>query len=164
MRAVERWRRLIGHEGYLLVELRVLTPAEGGRSRALQTGYHAVWWQPDDQSEGWPLGSGPIDLLAGQRSLRPGQSGPVAVRPMDPAPWRDVDAGAVLHLRERAGQTLGVADVVRRVDLPEDAPLRLDAVPLRPGAVALTEDLPTWSSRFRRVLGRPDPRRLDRRS
>lgn len=41
---VERWRRLIGHDGYLVAELRLLAPEEGGRGRALQSGYHAQWW------------------------------------------------------------------------------------------------------------------------
>ena len=59
------------------------------------------------------------------------------VRAMDPSQWRDVTAGAVLHLRERVGQTLGVAVVAERVRIPQDAPLRLEAVRLPPGAAWL---------------------------
>lgn len=61
----------------------------------------------------------------------------VAIRPMDPSAWRGVDARCVLHLRERVGQTLGVATVIKRIDVPNAAPLRLDVVPLRPGEVYL---------------------------
>jgi hypothetical protein len=54
---------------------------------------------------------------------------------MDPVPWQDVAGGAVLHLREREGMTLGVATVEEVVDLPERASLRLAAVPERHGIV-----------------------------
>jgi hypothetical protein len=132
---VERWRRLIGHDGYLVADLRLATPAEGGRGRALQSGYHASWWLAGD-GETW-LGSGPIDLLDERRSIKPGEAGRVAIRPMDPSAWRTVGAEDVLHLRERVGQTLGIATVRARVGVPDAAPLRFDAVPLRPGEVLL---------------------------
>ncbi len=133
---MERWRRLIGHEGYLVAELRLNTPAEGGRSRAVQGGYHAQWWLVTESGE-TRLGSGPIDLLDERRSIKPGQTGRVAIRPMDPSDWREVGTSDALHLRERVGQTLGVATVKERVGVPDEAPLRLDAIPLRPGAVRL---------------------------
>lgn len=132
---MERWRRVIGHDGYLVATLRITTPAEGGRSRAVQSGYHAGWWRVDASDESW-LGSGPIDLMDEQRSIKPGHSGRVAIRPMDPQVWRGVQAGTVLHLRERVGQTLGVATVEGRVRMPDHAPLRPDPAPLR-GAVPL---------------------------
>jgi hypothetical protein len=132
---VERWRRLIGHDGYFVADLRVCTPAEGGRGRALQSGYHAQWWRVGE-GESW-LGSGPIDLLGEQRSIKPGEAGEVAIRPMDPSAWRTVGPQDVLHLRERVGQTLGVATVRERVDVPDQASLRRDAVPLRPGEALL---------------------------
>lgn len=102
----------------------------------MQSGYHAVWWLVPD-SEPTVVGSGPVDLLDGRRSIRPGETGRVAVHPMDPSAWRGVADGSVLHLRERPGQTLGVAVVRERVGVPDAAPLRLDAVPLRPGATPL---------------------------
>jgi hypothetical protein len=132
---VERWRQLIGHDGYLVADLRLRTPAEGGRGRALQSGYHAQWWLIGE-TETW-VGSGPIDLLEGRRSIKPGTTGSVAIRPMDPTAWRTVSQHDVLHLRERVGQTLGVAVVRERIDVPHDAPLRHDAVPLRPGQALL---------------------------
>jgi hypothetical protein len=76
-------------------------------------------------------------LLDERRSIKPGEAGRVAIRPMDPAAWRGVGTSNVLHLRERVGQTLGVATVQERIGVPEEAPLRLDAVPLRPGQVRL---------------------------
>lgn len=128
---MERWRRLIGHDGRLVADLRLLTPAEGGRGRAVQSGYHAQWWLVGPTGETW-VGSGPIDLLDGRRSIKPGNSGSIAIYPMDPSAWQAVGSGSVLHLRERVGQTLGVATVKERIDVPASAPLRFDAVPARP--------------------------------
>ena len=51
-----------------------------------------------------------------------------------PPSWMGVRAGAVLHLRERIGQTLGVAVVLDCVQVPDEAPLRLDAVHLASNA------------------------------
>lgn len=134
---MERWRRLIGHDGYLLADLRLNTPEEGGRGRPVQSGYRASWWLITGDVETW-LGSGPLDLLDGQRSIKPGGAVRVAIHPLVPIGWRAVQAKSTLHLRERVGQTLGVATVVERVDVPDDAPLRFDAVPLRPGEALLT--------------------------
>ncbi len=133
---MEGWRRVIGHDGYLVADLRVRTSTEGGRTRAVQGGYHAQWWRVAEDGETW-LGSGPIDLLDERRSIKPGEAGRVAIRPMDPSAWRGVGTSDVLHLREAVGQTLGGATVQERVGVPEEAPLRLDAVPLRPGEVRL---------------------------
>ncbi len=133
---MERWRRLIGHDGYLVADLCIRTPAEGGRRRAVQGGYHAQWWLVAEDCETW-LGSGPLDLLDERRSIKPGEKGRVAIHPMDPSAWRRVGTSDVLHLRERVGQTLGIATVRERVGVPDEAPLRLDAVPLRPGEVRL---------------------------
>lgn len=130
------WRKFIGHDGYFVATLRLTTPQEGGRSRAVQSGYHAQWWLVEAAGESW-RGSGPIDIVSETRSIKPGQQGEVRIYPMDPAQWRDVIAGAVLHLRERVGQTLGVAAVTERVRVPQDAPLRLDAAQLPPGAAWL---------------------------
>ncbi|MCL3862527.1 hypothetical protein [Actinotalea sp. K2] len=140
---MDRWRRLIGHDGRLLADLRLSTPGEGGRGRAVQSGYHASWWLILGDEERC-LGSGPIDLLDGRRSIKPGDSGRIAIHPMDPSAWRGIDTPSVLHLRERVGQTLGVAMVTARVDVPDEAPLRLDAVPLRPAEVRLVrrDELP----------------------
>lgn len=146
-RRVERWRRVIGHDGYLIVEPRLSTAAEGGRSRAVQSGYHAQWWRVNGDGERW-LGSGPIDLV-NCLSIKPGATGPIRIRPMDPSAWLDVQAETVLHLRERVGQTLGVATVVDRVGVPDAAPLRLGAVPLRPGEALLELVRPTLWTRLR---------------
>lgn len=150
---VERWRCILRHDGYFLADLRVATTAEGGRSRALQGGYRAQWWVVDGVVERW-LGTGPIDLADEQRSIKPGTSGRVMIRPMDPAPWHGVGAGSVLHMRERVGQTLGVATVAESVNVPDNAPLRLDAVPQRQGQVRLESVQPTLWGRLRRILQR----------
>lgn len=148
---MERWRRVIGHDGYLVAGLRMATPAEGGRSRAVQSGYYPQWWRVDGAQESW-LGGAPIDLLDDQRSIRPGQVGRVAIRPMDPQVWRDVHPGAVLHLRERVGQTLGTATVEERVGVPDHAPPHLDRIPPRPNAVLLFREDPTQHRRWLRRL------------
>ena len=136
------WRDVIVHDGYLAATLRLTTPGEGGRSRAVQSGYHAQWWLVEAARESW-RGSGPIDIVGESRSIKPGQQGEVRIYPMDPSQWLDVTAGAVLHLRERVGQTLGVAVVAERVRVPQDAPLLLEGVRLPPGAVWLSS--PTLS-------------------
>jgi hypothetical protein len=149
---VERWRQLIGHDGWVEAELRLATPAEGGRGRAVQSGYRAVWWRVSAEGEVF-VGSGPLDLLDDRRSLKPGGTCRVAIRPMDPSAWRQVDAGSRLHLRERPGQTLGVATVISRVGVPDAAPLRLDAAPLRPGERHLVRS-ESLLRRVGRALGR----------
>lgn len=149
--AVELWRRVIGHDGHLVAVLRLSTPAEGGRSRAVQSGYHPQWWRVDGPDEVW-LGSGPIDLLDEQRSIKAGATGRVAIHPTNPAVWRNVAAGAVLHLRERVGQTLGIAEVIERVNVPDHTELRLDAVPLRPGEVPLVAEQPPLLSKLSAAL------------
>lgn len=68
---VERWRQVIGHDGYFLVDLRMALPEEGGRGRAVQSGYQAAWWLVAPDGERW-LGSGPVDLCDGLRSIKPG--------------------------------------------------------------------------------------------
>lgn len=116
----------------LRAELCVATPPEGGRNRAIQGGYHAQWWVAAEAAERW-VGSGPVDFGDEQRSIKPVGVGRAKIRPMDPASWHGVGAGSVLHLRERVGQTLGVATVASSIDVPADAPLRLSQVPLRSG-------------------------------
>lgn len=144
---MERWRRVIGHDGYLVADLRLCTPQEGGRSRAVQSGYHSQWWLVRDSGEHW-VGSGPLDVADGP-SIKPGATGTVHVHPMDPAQWRDVKPGAVLHLRERVGQTLGVATVRERVAVPDHAGLRLEIEQLRPGRARLVAAKPSLWQRLR---------------
>lgn len=161
---------MIGHDGYLVARLRVLMPEEGGRSRAVQSGYRAQWWLAgpgtgsSDEGrcgEAW-LGGAPIDVVGDRRSIRPGEEGMVHLHPMDPAPWHGVVGGTVLHLREREGMTLGLATVEAVVDLPESAPLRLDAVPPKHGVVLRSPDRPAGGglvSRLRSAFGRDVGRR-----
>ena len=115
-RFVERWRQVIGHDGYLRADLRLNTPVDGGRSRSVQSGYRAQWWHADGSEERW-LGSGPLDLVDA-RSIKPGTTGSIKIYPMHPSSWLGVGVGAVLHLRERVGQTLGIAVVLDRVQRP----------------------------------------------
>lgn len=132
------WRDVIGHDGYFAATLRLTTPDEGGRSRAVQSGYHAQWWSLEAAEESW-RGSGPIDIVGETRSIKPGQQGEIRIYPMDPSQWRDVTAGAVLHLREKVGQTLGVAVVTESVRVPQDAPLPLEEL----GAAWLSSPKPS---------------------
>jgi hypothetical protein len=124
---MEQWRQLIGHDGYFVVRLRLLTPEEGGRGRAIQSGYHPQWWISGSEVR---LGSGPLDVID-ELSIRPGQTGSVRVYPMGPAQWKNVQPGMVIDLRERQHKTLGTGEVLERLEVPDDAPLRLDAVPHR---------------------------------
>lgn len=168
---------MIGHDGHVVARLRVLTPEEGGRSRVVQSGYRAQWWligsgagasagAGDGASDGprpgevW-LGEAPVDVVGDRRSIRPGEEGTVHLHPMDPASWQGVGGGAVLHLREREGMTLGFASVEDVVDLPESAPLRLDAVPRKHGAVLRASDRRAGGlvSRLRSAFGRGVGRR-----
>lgn len=96
-----------------------------------------------DAGERW-LGSGPVDLLDERRSIKAGEEARIAVRPMQPSAWQEVQPGDALHLRERVGQTLGVAIVAECVGVPHDAPLRLDAIRLRPGAALLERRDNPW--------------------
>lgn len=152
MRGVERWRRVIGHDGYLLAELRLLTPAQGGRGRAVQSGYHAQWWWIDGQKEQW-VGSGPLDVTEAP-SIKPGTGGAIRLYPMNPAQWQGVGPGSVLHLRERVGQTLGVATVHQRIDVPDHADLDLSGERLRPGAVYLEISRASVWARLRTAISR----------
>jgi hypothetical protein len=96
--------------------------------------------------EGW-LGSGPLDVID-LRSIPAGATGAVRIYPMQPSSWRDVRGATVLDLREGIAQTLDIAVVRKRIGVPDEAPLRLSAVPLRPNESRLVarlafEDLAT---------------------
>ena len=165
-----QWRELIGHEGYLVARLRMLTSAEGGRNRTLQSGFRAAWWLVGASEETW-VGEGPLDLVGDRRSLKPGEVAEIRVHPMDPSEWRHVGPGAVLHLRIAAGKTLGVATVEDVVGVPAHAPLRSVAESPRHGRGATTltlrGDRHRWSVRrlLRRLPRRPTrgaPRAPDR--
>lgn len=149
---MERWRRALGHDGYLSAHLRLNTPGEGGRSRSVQSGYHAQWWLTEGTDERW-LGSGPLDGIDA-RSIKPGATRSIKIYPMHPADWLAVGPGAVLHLRELIGQTLGVAVVLDRVNVPDEAPLRLDAIPLRSNEVRLLARRTVWDRLRGAVSGR----------
>ena len=154
------WREIIGHDGYLTADLEWSTRVEGGSKHAVQSGYHAAWWLVDGEAERW-LGSGPLDVVEAL-SIKPGATGPIKIYPLYPPDWVGVGPGAVLHLRERRVKTLGIAVVKERVDVPDDAPLRLDAIRLPPNAVLLVEQPPDWERpkgpvppRGRRPFGLP---------
>ena len=149
---MEQWRRVIGHDGYLLADLRLATSEEGGRGRAVQSGCHAQWWL-EGREERW-VGSGPLDVIAAP-SIKPGTTGTVRIHPMTPREWQGIAPGAVLHLRERVGQTPGVATVRQLIAVPDHADLNLDNERLRPGAVRLVTARPSrWGSLRALVAGR----------
>jgi hypothetical protein len=116
----EHWRRGLTHDGYVVATLRLATPEEGGWDRVVQSGYFAQWWLVVGHSEHW-LGPAGLDLLGERRSLKPGETGQVAIYPQWPAYWRQVEGMRVLRLREGLGKkTLGVATVSDRVNVPLD--------------------------------------------
>lgn len=156
---------MIGHDGHLVVDLRLLSSREGGRDRPIQSGYRAQWWLVQEHVERW-LGTGPIDLLQGRRSLKPGDIGPVALHPMVPSSWQDIDRGDVLHMRERPGRTLGIAEVKDRVALPDEAPLKLPLAPPAASKTLLAERPGRRQGLFGRLLALlrfPDALRASRR-
>jgi len=151
-----QWRAVIGHEGYLVARLRMLTSDEGGRGRAVQSGYRARWWLVGLADEAW-LGEGPLDLVGDRRSLQPGDEAEVRVHPMDPSQWQGLGPGVVLHLREWEGRTLGVATVQDVVGVPAEAPLQVvDLGPRRGQARLILRRDPRTSGvlRFLRRLAR----------
>jgi len=142
------WRTVIGHDGYVVARLHLLTPEGGGRSRAVQSGYRADWWHAGETDESW-VGEAPLDVIGDRPRIMPGTDGTVHLHPMDPSQWSGIRAGAVLHMREKVTKTLGVAVVEDIVDVPEHAPLRVDPQE-RVRGVILTADNPSAVTRLLR--------------
>ncbi len=117
----ERWRQQLAHEGRVRIRLRLLSPGEGGRDRALQTGFKAEWVLPGDPRPTLA----PIDLVGAQRSLRPGDEATVVAHPLEPQRWHDLAPGTQVDLSWSSGRRLGIGIVEAVLDVPDHpVPLR----------------------------------------
>src|SRR5882757_5374380 len=103
----ERWRLLLGHDGYFVVRLRLFSSDEGGRDRALQSGFRADWILGDDEL---PTRA-PIDLEGERRSLMPGEEALVRAYPLQPERWCAIEPGHEIRLFWRMGRHLGLGVV-----------------------------------------------------
>ena len=121
----ELWRHLLGHDGYFVAKLRLLSVDEGGRSRVVQSGFKAGWWLP-----GSNYTLGPIEIIGEAKCIRPGSEQPVRIFPLHPSAWRSIEARSVVRLArpplrqgrfkgELLKRDLGIAVIERRVGVPQ---------------------------------------------
>jgi hypothetical protein len=148
----DRWRQQLGHDGRVRIRLRLLSPGEGGRDRALQTGFKAEWLLPDDERPA----AAPIDLVGGRRSLRPGDEAVVVAHPLEPERWHDLAVGTSIDLFWSRGRRLGVGVVEAVEDVPDH--------PVPPRPVDLDPHLAALARRAPGRRGRPHPGRRLRRA
>lgn len=111
------WTRFAQRSGFLEADLELGTFPW---VRAVQSGFRAVW-----SLRGVPQGrlgdpmSGPIVLLDEERaSIQPGQTGRIAIYPLNLEHWRGVARGTELVMRARRGRELGRAKISRVVGEP----------------------------------------------
>jgi hypothetical protein len=131
-----RWQDELQHDGVVVVDLRLLTAAEGGRDRAIQSGYRAEWVVGEHRT------TGPILLTGGRRSVKPGERATVEVHPLAPADWRAAGPGTAVRLYEGA-RAIGLGSVRRVERLPAHD------VPLAPGGDRPDRRLLTYRPRPR---------------
>jgi hypothetical protein len=118
---------LIGHDGYFVAVLRLFDIDEGGRSRVVQSGFRADWIVMDD---GLP-DRGPLDLLGGRSSVKPGEEALIRIYPFSPGRWASVHPGSRIPLAgapRRQGRrngngvrVVGSAEITERMDVPFEA-------------------------------------------
>jgi hypothetical protein len=97
--------------GFFEADLALLGPDQGGRKRAIRTGYRPNWWLPAE--DGRVYASASIELL-GAEELVPGETGKIRIFPFAPEVWEHVDTGAALEMCE-GPYVLGNATVTRVV-------------------------------------------------
>lgn len=146
------WRQHLGHDGRVRIRLRLLSPGEGGRDRALQTGFKAEWLLPGDERPA----AAPIDLVGGRRSLRPGDEARVVAHPLEPERWHDLAPGTAVDLHWSPGRRLGLG-VVEAVEAVPDHPVPPRAAEPDPRLAALAR-------RSGGRQGKPHPSRRLRRA
>lgn len=111
------WTRFAQRSGFLEADLELGTFPW---VKAVQSGFRAIW-----SLRGVPQGrigdpmNGPIVLLDEERaSIRPGETGRIAIYPQILEHWRGVAPGTELVMRARRGRELGHARVSRVVAEP----------------------------------------------
>lgn len=122
MTRYEAWREVLGHDGHVVLRLRLFTPAEGGQKRPLTSGYRADWIV--SESDPTPTRA-PIEF-DDRRSARPGDEVDVRAYPFQPERWAALPVGAGVGLWWRLDRFMGAATLLGTVNLPTGP------VPLRP--------------------------------
>ena len=101
-------------EGYLRVQLRLLTAAEGGRRSGIADGYRASWtFEAERQTEPLVVHDAPL-LIEGGPQLSTGAAAVVRIHPLHPEFWTRVEAGHRMTMREGT-RIVGEAVVVEKV-------------------------------------------------
>lgn len=99
---------------HLEVRLTLLSPAQGGRTRGVASGYMPNVWLPGASEP--MLASASIELIdAGE--LEPGETAAARVFPFFPELWQGIQVGAELAMTEGPERQVGRA-VVTRVVMP----------------------------------------------
>ena len=107
-------------QGYIEARLTLRRAEDGGRQRAIKTGYCPNWWIPGRTDR--VLASACVELV-GDEELGPGTRGLIRIYPFAPELWRDVAVGSHLEISEGLRRTVGEATVTRVVET---------AMPVRP--------------------------------
>ncbi len=110
---MEHWRRLICHDGYSIVDLRMSNRRRAVAAALCRGGYNAQCWLAAEGGGSY-LDAGPIEVMDERRGINPGETWRVALHPTDPSRWCAAGVSNVRHLQRRAGQILGVATVKYR--------------------------------------------------
>jgi hypothetical protein len=111
------WRDNVGHDGFIVVRLRLFTVGEGGQNRLLQAGLRATWRVG---SFGALLPAPFLFADPELRCLRPGEETVVHARPLIPPAWVGVAPGTRLGLTKNPPREIGEGHVVELVDIPPD--------------------------------------------
>jgi len=95
---------------FLEVRLSLLSPAEGGRTSPVKSGYMPNWWLPETSTP--TLASASIELVDVD-DLRPGATATARVVPFAPELWEGIDVGVELVMTEGPDRHVGTAVVTR---------------------------------------------------
>lgn len=115
------WADYERERGYVRIDLRVLTPEEGGRpsGKAIFTEYRSCW-DIGNTYEGGPMfNDAPLVLEGGTESLAPGERGTARIHPIAPEYWGGLQAGTTMYAHE-GSRRVAVA-VVLEIVLPESS-------------------------------------------
>jgi len=95
---------------FVEVRLSLLSPAEGGRTSPVTSGYMPNWWLPGSPT---PTLASALLELADTDHLRPGATGTARVVPFSPTLWEGVAVGTELVMTEGPDRRVGTAVVTR---------------------------------------------------
>jgi hypothetical protein len=132
------WQQMLTHNGRFVVEVSLSTrdAVGSGKVRPIQSGMRPNWLH---EATGRIL-EGPIILLGGIRSLRPGEVGQLAIHPFRPQEWAGISEDSELGLLSARQTVVGSARVISVVDMPDRAEIDLSWMepPSPPGSNWLT--------------------------